>query len=506
MWWVLAVIPLLVRLLVPGSPPQDEPPDRWDVLLAVLAGVGLAGLCGFWLVDFHMLRGPLTSADFHEYCGGVVALRGDTSAEFTRQRSVLAALPSVWLSRSLGVLDGMAAAALVSMAGIGAGLYGWGRAMSSRLGGIAAVLAGATLAPLVIFSRALSFYPEVTAAFTLGIASALVAARWRRDGDLLLCGLGAGLCFLIDLRGLLWGLTALGVGGLVVLAAPRRRWPLRMLILLLPVWLAWHAGALSYSANTNPLEGQTDVLKRISDKGGDSTWGRAELPVSEYIWGHSDPLEIPVTLYSLSLQSRRIPPWMKDDERSIEERRRSLDPVLPLLAASAAISAAGLIRRRRAWVLMAALATALPFITSTQGAITLGQLYLRYLGTSAVLMAALMGTAFAMLAGHGRGRLILGGAAALLLTLGVLPSPLSPVASWREPVYAQRSGIIEFLIELDDGIRYHHFSSACVDGLERDQRRGLDAHGALYGGMHTSPRELRGYQRRGEVVRPESGE
>ena len=95
-------------------------------------------------------------------------------------------------------------------------------------------------------------------------------------------------------------------------------------------------------------------------------------------------------------------------------------------------------------------------------------------------------------------------AAALLLTLGVLPSPLSPVASWREPVYAQRSGIIEFLIELDDGVRYHHFSSACVDGLERDQLSGLDAHGSLYGGMHTDSRELRGYERRGAVLRPGS--
>ena len=285
------------------------------------------------------------------------------------------------------------------------------------------------------------------------------------------------------------------------MAAPLRRWPLRLAALLLPVWLAWLAGPLAYSAKSSPLEGQTDLLKRISDKGGTADWDHSDLPKSEYIWGYSDPLEIPTTLLSLSEQARRIPAWMKDHHRAIWERENSVDPLLPLLIVVSVIIVVGLVRQRRWWVLMATVAMAVPFVASVRSAIALGQLFHRYLGTSAVLMAALMGASLSMLVGPGRWRLLIGTIVALLLTLGVLPSPLSPVAPWRQMASAQRADIVSFLIEIDQGVVYHRHGLDCGRGLREDVTSGFDHHGTLHGGMHGSDREIRSLQQRFEASR-----
>jgi len=497
-WWVLLAVPLLVRVLTPGSRRPDRGLDRRDALLAALCGVVLALLCGFWLADFHLLDGPLSSSDFHEYCGGVVALREGVPGDFTRQRSMLAAAPSVWLAGRVGVLDGMAGAALLSMAGIGVGLYGWGRALGSRLAGVAAVLAGATVAPLVNLSRTLSFYPETTAAFTLGTAAAVAAARWRTLPLLALCGAGAGLCFLADLRGLLWGLAVVAVGGLAAVSAPARRWPLRLAVLLLPVWVAWQAGPLAYGPDASPLEGQTDVLQRIRDRGGTPTWDRSELPRTAYVWGRSDPLEIPATLHALAEQARRIPDWMRDHPRSVARREAQLDPVLPLLGGAGLLTALGLASQRRWRVLLAAGATAVPFVASVRSAVVLGQLHPRYLATSGVLLAALLGASMALLAGRGRWRLLAGSVVALVVALGVLPSPLSPIAAWRVPGKAQRADIAAFLVEVDTGETHHPHGEDCGRGLRQDRDRGLEPGGRLHGGVTVSAEERQLLQRRAE--------
>ncbi len=447
-WIPLILLAVLIRL-IPDRPGADRPPGWADLAAMLACGLGLSLLCDRWLAAFHLIDGFLIGSDFQEYCDSVDAMRpGGDPGLFSGQRSRLAALPSALLSGP-GIVEGMARSARWCMAAIGAGIYLWGRALHSRLAGVAGVILAAACAPLVLMVRTVSFYPEITAVFTLAAALCAVAVRWRRPGDLLLCGVGVGLCFLVDLRGLVWGLSALAPALLVALLAPARRWPLRLAALLLPVWLAWIGGRYAYLPDANPLEGQVDLLQRIKDKGGEPEFDRSILPTSEYVWGRTDARNIPTTLATLALQSRLIPAWMADDHRSQQEVHRSITPLVAPMAL--ALLVALLTLRRRPLLAFTLLVLLVPDVSSLRSAIALGQLYPRYIGSVAPAGAVVAGVALAGVAGRGRLRLVLSGAGLLVLVLGGVDSALSPVAGWRQVSATQPRQLDPFVSVGDDG-------------------------------------------------------
>ena len=404
---------------------------------------------------FHLIDGVLIGSDFHEYCRSVSAMRPDGDPEvFSGQRSRLAALPSALLSGS-GIVQGMARAAVVSMAVIGGSIYLWGRALHSRLAGVAAVLLVASCSSFVLLVRTVSFYPAITAVFTLSGALCCVAMRWRSVGSLLLCGVGIGLCFLIDLRGLIWGLTALGPALLVVVLAPPKRWPVRLLALMLPIWLAWFGGRMAYVPNANPLEGQVDLIQRVKDKGRTPEWDRSAWPTSAYVWGRTDVTGIPTTLQVLTIQSRLIPDWMVEDIRSTTEVNRSVTPMVMPMAVALLLALLAL--RRRPLLALTLLGLLLPNFSSIQSAIRLGQLYPRYIASVAPAAAVVAGVAFASVAGRGRIRLVVGTVGLLVLVLGIVDGALSPVADWREISATQPRQISPFVALGEDGeVRWSH--------------------------------------------------
>jgi hypothetical protein len=490
-WLPLLVLPLALGLLFGRRPDPTGVPWRWrvDGPLAVGAGAAAALLGGLWTAQWFILDGPYVGSDFPEYCATVGAFAQGLYSETSTNRSLLATAPAGLLARRLGVIDGLGGAALLGLGATGAGVYAWGRAAHGRLAGALGVLALVALGPVVALGRSLTLYPTITGAFALGTGVAAVAVRWPRTSTLVVGAIGAGLCFLVDLRGLPWGLAALGVLGV---AAARGRRPLVGLALVAGLtWGAWQLGPLAYPAGTRPLEGQVDLPRRLRDAG---------IPVppdlprvdTTYIWGRTDPRDIPRTLHQLGRQAAAAPPALRDARQGRANREKRVLPIVPVGVGAAALALLSLARGRdrlpRALVVVG---LSLPWLASLRGAVELQQSTIRFLGSALPVMGLALGVAGAALVHvkRPRGRrvrpLALAGGVVLgvLLVLGILPSWLSPDAPWRTPIMGSIREPVDAVRGVRGAASGPQALEACIGWLEADAAAGRPVAGRLHGGI-----------------------
>lgn len=408
-----------------------------------ISGVGLVAVGGVWLMGFVLPDSSVFSTpDFLEYCGSVVlALNGDLG-QWSHNRSLLSGLPSIFAAKHLGIVDGLLVGSMFGQLILGMGLYLWGRALHSPLAGLAAVLCAAALVPLASMGRYLTFYPIIVGVLTLAMATTAVAWRWTSAWTCALAGAGAGLAFLIDPRGLLWGLTIIPMA-VVAACWDRRieRIPLRLLALAAPVWLAWVAGRHAYFPHTTTLEALADLTKGWQDI---IKLPRLRAPLTAadgYVWGYSNPLNIPSTLQFLASQT--IPDVVRNSERTQKAYADTVAPLMPLAAGAAAVALAGLWRRPVMGLVL--LGGSVPFAVALNSAIEARFAGLRFLSNGFPIVALVMGLCWATLAlgalpaeepstaETGRPWRSLAAAGILLaVIMGVIPTHLSPVASWRK--------------------------------------------------------------------------
>lgn len=525
----LGLVPLGIWLVSPRAASGVDTPWSWpkELGLAALVGTLYAALCGAWLARFYLIGDNFLCSDFHEYCSSVSALAMDEPERFTKQRSAAAALPAALLSREHGIIDGMAWAALLSSALIGAGLTLWGRAAHSRLAGVAAALSAATMMPVVVMSRTLSLYDEMTGWFLLGGAGAAVAWRLRSPGALFFAGIGVGLAGLADFRGLFWAVSYLGLGlaaalwpapGVAGLGRYALRAALNLIAFVVPVVYAWRLGPWAYRFNIG-LEAVMNPRQRFVE------WGFTDPALtapftaeSSYIWGSSPPEDIPKTILWVMQETAKIPraAWDTADlHRLLSEH---VTPWTPLWAAAAALTALSLLRGPDRFArLVAVVGAGVPFFMAFKGAVELQRAQLHYLGSSMPIFAVLMGVAWATLCEGASPawlsqhldtlrawlwaplrrwprlhdgltpsvRSTLGGVVLGLFVLGALPSFVSPQASWRRH-WAYGEGEILTLIGaaargVDPGRSDQH--KACVEALKAEKDAGRSPYGTLYGGV-----------------------
>ncbi|RME23276.1 MAG: hypothetical protein D6798_13875, partial [Deltaproteobacteria bacterium] len=284
----LVVLPLAIWLLFPGSPaaggPTGHPPRRptggragiaVDLGLMLVCGVGLAAANATWFARISLDPQPFLCTDFHEYCGSIAGMVLGNMDDVSPQRSPYTMLLSAALARRLGLVDGMAVAALISTAVIGASLYLWGRALLDRTAGALAAMAGTVFVPLVALSRTLSLYPEMAAVFTLGAGLTALALRVRGPVAVFGAGVAAGASLLVDPRGLFWALPYLGLGLLAALWPPAgtrgapailRNAILSLIALALPVIGSWVLASHPLAAG-QCLEITMDPTTRMRDQG-----------------------------------------------------------------------------------------------------------------------------------------------------------------------------------------------------------------------------------------------
>ncbi len=496
---ILLALPLVLLRRAPGGAPGS---DRWDwridPALAAACGIGLGLLWGFWLARFHLLGEVLTAADYQAYCASISALREPDVGYWYPMRSMAAGWLPGLLARGLGILDGLAAGALLSGMVLASSLYLWGRALHGRLAGIAAAICASAASPLVLTTHHASFYPEIAAGLAAGAAGAALAVRYRRIWAISAGGIGVGLALLVDTRGLIWALPFLGLVTAAALVAPRRQIPLRLTALLLPLVAAWLLGGPAY-APTAPLEVQ------LATSANDTAGGGAVLPEDReaggYRFGHSNPLTIPSSLVTLWQASRRVSDDLASREVGRRNERQRQEQVVPWLAVGwTCLVLAVVALRRRPWLLAGLLVTCLPFAVSLRGT-TGWEVTVRYLALAFPIFPLLMGIGAATLAqgqlartdpeGPSGARAWLragirtAGAGALLLALvvGLPPSWLSPAAPWRTP-WESTPEALQSSRYAATGVDRPGvpINPVCIDGLQDDLERGIGPESALYRG------------------------
>jgi len=444
--WTLLVVVAAVAAVGPAR--QEE---RWTwVDGAILAAAALVyGVASTWILPpYHLALWPLTSSDFFQYCECVGALLQDDPAGFVTQRSWFAALLPAWYARSAGVIGGLALAAATSQFVLGAALWLWGRSVHGRFAGVACVLLALTLAPLVVLSRTVTFYPEAVAAYGVCAATAAAAARFRHPVAFAAAGGGITLALLVDVRGLYWALASLGVAGVAAVARPGRTTVANLALLLGPVVGSWWL-ARAHTDPTSPgLVRQTaKFVRHVQERLGHPPTVD-EVVDQDFLWGREPPWEVPEALRLVAGLARSIPAGSQDVPEFAAALQIHVLPWALPVAVAAVLALAGLgvgaaRRARRGWQLLALVGPLVPFVAAfPQAALVLT--HPRYLAVAFAGLPVVLGVGLAVVGsreGQGlpeRARLPVAGLLLLGFVSGVLPSWLSPVAGWRIPQTAEQ--------------------------------------------------------------------
>lgn len=470
-----------------GGRPTAAVPWRWamDAPLAVLAGVGFAGVAAFMLAPLHVLGADYIDVDLAIYCAGLDAVRTGDVAAYPGKLSLLVGGMLSTPASAAGVLPTLTWGAVVAGGVLGTGLFTWSRLVAGRVAGLTTVLLAAANHHLVLLTRNPSFYPETTALLVLSMAFVAAAVQLRTPRALVLGGCGVGLVLATDNRFLVMGLWSACVLLLAALPGPARRLPLRLTLITAPVVASWWLSALAYDAFLAPGAYATGTLGEVSaflrDVPGYPPGARSfeELMKVDHAWGRDSLTRIPGVVRAIAEMTARVPPERALDPEVVAGRRC----VDPWLLPCAAAGLAGLVAmRRERWLLLAGPALVVPFVANLAFvSATLPQP--RVLAVGMVAVPVILGIGIGAAGGQwGRWP-----AAALLCGLaacvaGIAPSFLSPWAAWRSPecgvprVAAIRAAALQpgSADEVLRDLRTDPMIPRCLAAVARDASTGWD--------------------------------
>lgn len=496
--WLL-VVPLLVRVVGArraskvasdsGGPASGDWDPRVDT--ALLLACALAGAVSLtWaFAPLYLIEFPISASDFSDYCTAVANVREGQFQGFPIQRSVTAAMLPGLLAGSQGVLGGLVWTAIGSTAVLCGAVFLHGRALHGRTAGVAGVVIAATFPPLVLLSRSVNFYPEVTAICAL--AMAFGTATLRFSGWLWWLGAGgvASVALLIDVRGLLWAAPALAVA--LVSAVVRGRGHVgrvsRVLATLVPLGIAWGLAPFAWSGVSSLQDQSFHYLEDAVRLVGLPTMGiGAPSPAQSYTFGVDPVSHIPDAVSYLRALDEARPASLVHRASYTGIGRAAVLWRVPVLVCCAL---AALSLWRRPGLLFGGALLLVPALLSLRTALNMLP-QPRQVTAGSVALTVVAGVAFAALLGgalprvdvRGRGstvRVVVGLALLALATHGYVPSWLSPSAAWR----AGPMGEMEPRMSLGKLARGERtdLSKPCARALEADKKRGLPACPAIVG-------------------------
>ncbi|MEE2750226.1 MAG: hypothetical protein VX519_02250 [Myxococcota bacterium] len=444
-----------------------------DWVLAVGSGCLLLVASETWLADRYM-SGPSTSADFQDYCWGILSSLESDSELWPAKRSRFAALPALFLAEPLGILGALRRAAQLATVLVGFGLFGWARLLAGRTAGLSAIGIALALAPMCLLPKMLSFYPFMTAVLVLGGLMTTRGLLSSSPKGLLWVGTACALALCVDVRGLVWAVPW-GLAG-IWRASTSQKPKLALTCLLIPIVLSAPIGRWAYPEHALSLESQMDARPLFYKAGStDPTHAPPYEYGGEFVWGRSTPLEWPATVAFVTQQANLEPPadFPPKNTRFIVDNR--VRPLIPIWIGSALFALIALGRPRGP--ALALVASVAPFALAFRGQLELAEIFLRFqaqlLPGLCILLGVCIGATLERLPLPKRLSWAQAPAVLILLMLlvsGVGSTPLSQHANWRRP-WSPIDHLVRFHPDTP-AVDLSEAESRCTQAMADDQREG----------------------------------
>jgi hypothetical protein len=447
---------------------KPDPLAYRDLWVALITGIVFAVISS-WIIAPQVMFSehlePFLAPNFGEYCE-VLGLWTESNREWKIQalrRSMAGSVPAHLFVNSLGVLDGLAAGALLCAAVLGASIYIWARSLGGTLAGIMSVATALSTGTLCLITRHFTFYPTIVACFALTAALCAGAARVSTRTlplALFFSATAVGASLLVDVRGVIWAAPMLVLLLWLVTRIPGWRGRLLGLFLVITPLLVshslgeWNSGGMKVVT----LEEQVDVRPLAYLHG---ARGPGQEPPftnsSGFFWGVSSLSELPKTAQFLVQQMNDSSVSDVVDVRS-HETRLFEEKVEPWERGSlVALIIVLLSMRKDPRGMLVLLLTGAPYVAAQLGIHAHHEVRVRFLLQTLPLLAVLYGIAASHLlalllqiVGHTQDTPrakqaqthprqsplwpAMGGVLVLLCTAnsaGFIPGPLHMNASWR---------------------------------------------------------------------------
>ncbi|MGB0638925.1 MAG: hypothetical protein ACPGTU_06320 [Myxococcota bacterium] len=490
-----ALFPLpLIALLLWFAGRRSDPSDAWrtriDVPLALVSAFSASMISTLWMPKYFMVAHSLTASDFSQYCENLGLFRDDQLGGWIKQRSLVAGWLPGSLASTWGIIDGLFLAAVISHILMGIGLYLWARAIHSRLAGVCAALLACSVAPLVHLTRTVTFYPETVAGYVLSAAGVTLALRYRNLTAILCSTLATGFVLILDVRGLIYALPALSLTLVVVMC--QSSWIRRgvgVAIVTVGLFASYHLGRITAWESTPSLEQQTvfyvdEALRRFSPDDPSAGLKITEDSYnSRFIWGETNPLNIPKTLNYLWGVRDSLPDGLKDHPETSYSRRVHVTPWWVPAAFGLCLAVFG--ARRRKLLAIGLVGSFVPFAFALRSASTMVS-HSRYFATGITMVPVLLGVGLAVLYlgplaerdrkrshdWYSRGDLLAVGGL-LVVVLGLIPTWISPAATWRSPISADVEPAHSLWHSAHSESIPTDVSPACAESLQEDFANGM---------------------------------
>ena len=397
-----------------------------SILTMLLLSCFASLLASYWLYAFW-LDGTVIHADFLEYCSGTASPFLLTTGISSKRSMMPMILPRFFYER-WGVFDALAIASCISLA-LTAWFIGlWARVIGGKTAGYVAIATTICLGPLCLMGHIISSYPEMSLCFVIGAMTTSLAIINPSKRSIVIATVGIGLSLLADPRGLLWGLS---YSGLLLIRIIFHQNRFSFLVLFgLVLYGSWCIGSHVYVPEAIGFEEQVDfrpMIHRIM--GGNSPYSPPFQYDSRWVWGLVPIQEAWKTLSFLYEQSQLVVPEVSvSNEIQIA---RTLSKEYLILSVGTLFTSL-LFLYKEPWKILA-LGTTTPFLVGLFGSQTMLEHHARFYLNTLPALAMLIAVAWSSI-GFTRGKrkaLISTIFFWILVTVGIIQSPLSPTAGWQ---------------------------------------------------------------------------